>query len=57
MRYCDDTNTCVNEAAHDADLASYADHDAQMVFRRIKHFSGYLVNRADVSEEALADTF
>jgi hypothetical protein len=47
MRYCNDLGSCVNEATNDADLASYADHDAHMVFRRIKHFSGYLVNRDD----------
>ncbi|MFL5607105.1 MAG: hypothetical protein ACJ8AD_11710 [Gemmatimonadaceae bacterium] len=57
MRYCDDTNTCINEAANDADLASYADHTSQMVFRRIKHFSGYLVNRADDAVDAFTETF
>jgi hypothetical protein len=43
MSYCDDTGTCQNEAAHDSDLRSYADNHAKMVFRRIKHFSGYTV--------------
>jgi hypothetical protein len=57
MRYCGDTGTCVNEAAQDADLSSYADRNSQMVFRRIKHFSGYLVNRADDVVDALVDTF
>ncbi len=53
MRYCNEVGTCTNEAAHDADLASYADANTQMVFRRIKHFSGYLVNRADDALDAL----
>jgi hypothetical protein len=57
MRYCDETNTCINEAAHDADLASYADSNSQMVFRRIKHFSGYLVNRAEDVVDTFADSF
>jgi hypothetical protein len=55
MRYCDDTGTCKNEAEHDADLASYADENSQMVFRRIKHFSGYLVSRAEEALDALPD--
>jgi hypothetical protein len=54
MKYCDDTGTCQNEAANDSDLKSYADHDAQMVFRRIKHFSGYTVtSRVEVALDAL----
>jgi hypothetical protein len=47
MKYCDNAGACRNEAAHDTDLASYADLNSQMVFRRIKHFSGYTVTSRD----------
>lgn len=53
MNYCDETGTCLNEALHDSDLASYADVNAHMVFRRIKHFSGYTV--AGYSDDAALD--
>jgi hypothetical protein len=43
MRYCDATGSCRNEALTDPDLATYADLNTQMVFRRIKHFSGYVI--------------
>lgn len=43
MQYCNETGACTNEALHDADLATFVDTNSQMVFRRIKHFSGYLV--------------
>jgi hypothetical protein len=44
MKYCADGSTvCVDESRIDADLASYADPANKMVFRRIKHFSGYVV--------------
>jgi hypothetical protein len=33
----------VNEAATDADLKTYVDLDRDVVFRRVKHFSGYIV--------------
>jgi hypothetical protein len=53
MEYCNDLGTCENEAALDADLSSYADRRSNMVFRRIKHFSGYLVNRAEAALDDL----
>jgi hypothetical protein len=34
---------CVNEAAADPTVATYLDRRAQNAFRRIKHFSGYMV--------------
>lgn len=43
MNYCNDAGTCIDESLGDPDLASYADHTNSMVFRRIKHFSGYLI--------------
>ena len=35
---------CVNEAAVDPVLATYRDYDKSSLYRRIKHFSGYLVS-------------
>lgn len=43
MKYCNDTGTCVDESLTDADLLSNADVTNMMVFRRIKHFSGYII--------------
>lgn len=44
LKYCNDANVCVDESLTDPDLKSAADLVNKMVFRRIKHFSGYLVN-------------
>ena len=40
--YCNETG-CMDESTTDADLTSYVDTKNFMVFRRIKHFSGYVV--------------
>jgi hypothetical protein len=40
--YCNETE-CLDESLTDADLKSYVDKKNFMVFRRIKHFSGYVV--------------
>ena len=40
--YCNET-TCMDESQTDSDLVSYVDREHFMVFRRIKHFSGYVV--------------
>lgn len=40
--YCSETE-CMDESTTDADLKSYVDTKNFMVFRRIKHFSGYVV--------------
>ena len=40
--YCNETE-CMDESKTDADLVSYVDTKNFMVFRRIKHFSGYVV--------------
>jgi hypothetical protein len=45
LGYCNAQNVCVDESKTDAELQSYVDHDANVVFRRIKHFTGYLVNQ------------
>ncbi|MDB4887280.1 MAG: hypothetical protein JWN79_2718 [Gemmatimonadetes bacterium] len=44
MKYCNDVGVCVDESLADSDLRSFADTQNHMVFRRIKHFSGYLVS-------------
>lgn len=41
--YCNALNVCVDESLTDPDLTAYVDRSANVVFRRIKHFSGYLV--------------
>ena len=56
MQYCP-TNSgsigkCIDESKTDASLTSYVDRSANVVFRRIKHFSGYVVTgRADGSDD------
>ena len=42
MYYCNETG-CVDEAQTDAELHSNVDVENKVVFRRIKHFSGYVV--------------
>ena len=52
--YCSETE-CVDESALDTDLRSYVDTKNFMVFRRIKHFSGYVV--AEFSTRPLSLSF
>lgn len=42
MKYCNATG-CVDESVADASLASSVDLTNRVVFRRIKHFSGYII--------------
>jgi len=42
MYYCNESG-CMDEAEVDADLRSNVDVENKVVFRRIKHFSGYVV--------------
>jgi hypothetical protein len=42
MYYCNETG-CMDESQSDADLRSNVDVENKVVFRRIKHFSGYVV--------------
>lgn len=46
VKYCNDTHTCVDESLNDPTVQTYFDSYRNIVFRRIKHFSGYLVNYA-----------
>ena len=43
MLYCNDEGQCIDEALTDPDLQTYYDKSRNQVFRRIKHFSGYVV--------------
>ncbi|HEU4564575.1 MAG TPA: hypothetical protein VFS05_08000 [Gemmatimonadaceae bacterium] len=51
IEYCDDAGNCVDEAASDRTLRTQLNASAGMVWRRIKHFSGYNV-AAGRAEEA-----
>jgi len=52
LGYCNAENVCVDESVTDSELQSYIDHDASVVFRRIKHFSGYLIT--DFTDQGLS---
>jgi hypothetical protein len=38
------TQRCIDESINDLDLTTYVDYSASVLFRRIKHFSGYKVD-------------
>jgi hypothetical protein len=42
VKYCNESG-CMDESLTDPSLISYVDTDSKVVFRRIKHFSGYVV--------------
>jgi hypothetical protein len=44
MKYCNDEKVCVDESLTDASLRTMTDRTNSVVFRRIKHFSGYIVS-------------
>ena len=43
MYYCPDSGKCVDESLTDSDLLTHIDYSEDVVFRRLKHFSGYMV--------------
>ncbi|MEO8619529.1 MAG: hypothetical protein ABI625_00610 [bacterium] len=44
MLYCPDlSNKCVDESEFDSSLVTYIDYTNNILFRRVKHFSGYSV--------------
>ena len=48
MMYCPDKGACYDESLTDKSLATFIDYKNNMVFRDVKHFSGYTVaERAD----------
>ena len=54
MQYCPTTGgtigKCIDESLTDLSLTSYVDRTANVVFRRIKHFSGYVVTGRDSTD-------
>ena len=49
MLYCPDKGACYDESLTDKSLTTFIDYKENMVFRRVKHFSGYTVaERADI---------
>ncbi len=56
MKYCN-ASGCVDEAINDADLRSNVDVENKVVFRRIKHFSGYVVAEFSTREVSLDASF
>ena len=52
MLYCPTgSGKCVNEALTDPSLTSYVDRTQNLVFRRVKHFSGYVIAGRDGSDD------
>lgn len=48
MSYCPDLGACFDESKTDTSLSTFIDYTNDMLFRRVKHFSGYTVaERAD----------
>jgi len=43
MLYCADKGKCIDESVADRDLTTYIDYSNNVLFRRVKHFSGYVV--------------
>jgi hypothetical protein len=43
MFYCPDKGGCFDESLTDASLATHIDYSNNVLFRRVKHFSGYTV--------------
>lgn len=52
VQYCGMFNRCYDESRFDRDLNTFVDAQNSVVFRRIKHFSGYVV-----AEFAVTDGF
>jgi hypothetical protein len=51
MLYCPDSGKCIDESLTDRDLTTYIDYTNNVLFRRVKHFSGYVV--AENSEDGM----
>lgn len=50
MLYCADKGGCNDESRADNDLTTYIDYNNNVLFRRVKHFSGYVVAERDSDE-------
>lgn len=51
VQYCSTGNRCDDESRSDRDMKTFVDAQNNVVFRRIKHFSGYVV--AEFAADAL----
>jgi hypothetical protein len=43
VRYCDAANKCIDESLKDREVTTHVNQRLGLVFREIKHFSGYVV--------------
>ena len=50
MKYCNDANVCIDESLTDRTLVTLVDQRTNIVYRRIKHFSGYILSSGLVEE-------
>jgi len=50
MLYCADKGGCKDESVADKDLTTFIDYSNNVLFRRVKHFSGYVVAERDGEE-------
>jgi hypothetical protein len=50
MLYCADKGGCEDESVSDRDLTTFIDYNNNVLFRRVKHFSGYVVAERDGGE-------
>ena len=50
MLYCADKGKCIDESVADRDLTTYIDYSNNVLFRRVKHFSGYVVAEREGDE-------
>ena len=53
MFYCPDKGKCVDESLFDRELTTNIDRSKNMLFRRVKHFSGYTVAERSVDGSIL----
>jgi len=43
IKYCNDLGVCVDESLNDPSLGTFR-YNSKIIFRRIKHFSGYMIS-------------
>jgi hypothetical protein len=56
VKYCN-AEGCVDESLTDPSVASKVDLENRVVFRRIKHFSGFIILRSDAGLGDIGDLF
>lgn len=55
VNYCSTQDNCYDESVSDRDMNTYVDGNNNVVFRRIKHFSGYVVAERGAIRADLGD--